>query len=218
MRDPIGPAASPEPLEASPDGGVLRTTRRTFLGTTAAGAAAIAVGLPDGAEAARPPPAVRGPGELAVTLKVNGTSRRVLVTPATTLVEALREGLSLTGTQVGCDRGACGACTVLLDGVPVSSCLTFALDVGDREVTTIEGLQRGEALHPVQQAFVDHDALQCGFCTPGMVMSCAALLLRNEAPTLDDVKAAVSGNICRCGTYPKVFEAVLAAADATARR
>ena len=158
-------------------------------------------------------PAVVGPGVAAVTLRVNGSERRLNVEPRTTLAEALRFELGLTGTKVVCDRGSCSACTVWLDGTPVCSCMTLAVDVGGRAVTTIEGLApEGGALHPVQEAFVKYDALQCGFCTPGMVMSCAALLARNPSPTLEDVVAATSGNLCRCGTYPKVFEATLAAA------
>ena len=132
--------------------------------------------------------------------------------PRTTLADALRLHLGLTGTKIGCDRGACSACTVWLDGVPVNSCMTFALDAVGRNVTTIEGLAQGDRLHPVQDAFIAHDAMQCGFCTPGMVMSCAALLARNANPTRDDVRAATSGNLCRCGTYPNVFDATLAAA------
>jgi xanthine dehydrogenase YagT iron-sulfur-binding subunit len=187
-----------------------KPTRREFLTVSAAGAAAAA--LPCEAEAAPSAvPKLRGPGAVPIALRVNGARRRLEVEPSATLAEALRDGLGLTGTKLGCDRGACSACTVLLDGVPASACMTFALDVGEREVTTIEGLARGGALHPLQEAFVAHDATQCGFCTPGMVMSCAALLARNPHPTLDDVKQAVSGNLCRCGTYPKVFEAVLAA-------
>jgi aerobic-type carbon monoxide dehydrogenase small subunit (CoxS/CutS family) len=145
-------------------------------------------------------------------MRVNGSEKRVEVEPRSTLADALRFELAMTGTKVVCDRGACSACTVWLDGVPVNSCSTFALDAAGRSVTTIEGLARGEVLHPVQQAFIDHDAMQCGFCTPGMVMSCAALLTRNASPSIDDVRAATSGNLCRCGTYPKVFEATLAAA------
>jgi aerobic-type carbon monoxide dehydrogenase small subunit (CoxS/CutS family) len=118
----------------------------------------------------------------------------------------------LTGTKIGCDRGACSACTVWLDGTPVSSCMTLALDARGKAVTTIEGLADGDKLHPVQQAFVDHDAMQCGFCTPGMVMSCAALLNRKPDPTLDDVKHAISGHICRCGAYPNIFNATLSVA------
>ncbi|BDG03190.1 (2Fe-2S)-binding protein [Anaeromyxobacter oryzae] len=206
---PTDPGAHPQADER--EDGAWRTTRREFLAYSAVGTG-VAVGLPGGAAAAPAASELRGPGEVAITLRVNGGRRRVSVLPSTSLAEALRDRLGLTGTKVGCDRGACSACTVLLDGMPVSSCLTFALDVGDREVTTIEGLARGAALHPVQEAFIAHDALQCGFCTPGMVMSCAALLAHNPSPTLDDVKAAVAGNACRCGTYPKVFEAVLAAA------
>jgi xanthine dehydrogenase YagT iron-sulfur-binding subunit len=155
---------------------------------------------------------VLGPGPVPVSLTVNGQVRSLRLDPATTLVEALRLELGLTGTKVGCDRGACSACTVWIDGEVAASCMTFALDVQGRKITTIEGLADGERLHPVQAAFVEHDALQCGFCTPGMVMTCAALVEHNPRPTLDDVKTAVSGNLCRCGTYPNVFKATLAAA------
>jgi aerobic-type carbon monoxide dehydrogenase small subunit (CoxS/CutS family) len=145
-----------------------------------------------------------------ITLRINGKTQQVSVEPRTTLAEALRDQLHLTGTKVVCDRGACSACTVMLDGLPVNSCMTFALDVGKREVTTIEGLGTPEQMHPVQAAFVEHDALQCGYCTPGMVMSSAALLKENPNPAEEDIRHAIRGNICRCGTYPKIFEAVLA--------
>src|ERR1044071_6185302 len=147
-----------------------------------------------------------------VTRRGNGKEQKLKVEPRTTLAEALRFELGLTGTKVVCDRGSCSACTVWLDSTPVCSCMTLAVDVGSRSVTTIEGLAKGGGPHPVQEAFVEHDALQCGFCTPGMVMSCAALVERKRDITLEDVKRAVSGNLCRCGTYPKVFEATLAAA------
>jgi len=153
-----------------------------------------------------------GPGPVPITLRINGKEHQLSVEPRTTLAEALRDGLQLTGTKVVCDRGACSACTVLIDGTPVNSCLTFALDVGQREVTTIEGLGTPDQMHPVQEAFVEYDAAQCGYCTPGMVMSTAALLKSNPNPTLEDVQHAVRGNLCRCGTYPKVFQAALAAA------
>jgi aerobic-type carbon monoxide dehydrogenase small subunit (CoxS/CutS family) len=188
-------------------------SRRGFI--QGAGLTAASVTLLDSATealAAARPPNVMGPGTVPLTLRVNGTPRKLEVEPRTTLAEALRGPLGMTGTKVVCDRGACSACTVFLNGTPVTSCMTLALDVGAREVTTIEGLAKGTHLHPVQEAFIAHDALQCGFCTPGMVMSCAALLARNPHPTLDDVKDATSGNLCRCGTYPKVFEATLAAA------
>src|SRR5207249_5973466 len=130
----------------------------------------------EGLAAGERAPAVVGPGAVALVLHVNGQPHRIAVEPSTTLAEALRFTIGLTGTKVACDRGACSACTVHLDGVPVCACLTLAVDVGARAVTTVEGLQRGEALHPVQRAFIEQDAMQCGFCTPGMVMSCAALL------------------------------------------
>lgn len=216
MREEPG-RREPEPAEDGAAGEPLQLTRRTFLvGSAAAAGLAAVPGLAAPAPGAGP--AMRGPGEVAIALRVNGARRHLGVLPSTTLAEALREGLGLTGTKIGCDRGACSACTVLLDGTPVSSCMTLAIEVGDREVTTIEGVARGEKLHPVQEAFVRHDALQCGFCTPGMVMSCVALLDRNPSPSLDEVKGAVAGNACRCGTYPRVFEAVLAARDGLTKR
>lgn len=192
-------------------------SRRAFLcgaGITAAGSALLDSGLLQEAHAASlGGAAARGPGAVPVSLKVNGTVRAVQIEPRATLAEVLREGLHLTGTKVICDRGACSGCTVWLDGSPINSCMTFALDVGTREVTTIEGLSPAGSVHPVQAAFVEHDALQCGYCTPGMVMSCAALLANNPNPTLAEVKHAVRGNLCRCGTYPKVFSATLDAAQ-----
>jgi aerobic-type carbon monoxide dehydrogenase small subunit (CoxS/CutS family) len=155
-----------------------------------------------------------GPGAVPITLRVNGSERSLTIESRTTLAEALRGPLGLTGTKIGCDRGACSACTVLLDGQPVCSCMMLAVDVGHCAVTTIEGLAQGDTLHPVQQAFIDHDALQCGYCTPGMVLSCAALIARNPHPGADDVKVAISGHYCRCGTYPHVIAATLAAAIA----
>jgi aerobic-type carbon monoxide dehydrogenase small subunit (CoxS/CutS family) len=195
-------------------------SRRGFLLGT--GVAAATTAVLEGCRApeieAKSPAPVFGPGRVGLTLRVNGVERRVEVEPRTTLAQALRTELRLTGTKVVCDRGSCSACTVWLDGTPVCACMTFALDAAGRAVTTIEGLARGDALHPVQEAFIEHDALQCGFCTPGMIMSCAALLQRTPSPTLEDVRAATSGNLCRCGTYPKVFEATLAAAKVVGGR
>ncbi len=150
-----------------------------------------------------------GPSALPIKLHVNGHDQTVTVEPRFTLAATLREHMGLTGTKVVCDRGSCSACTVWIDDVPSLACMTLAIDAVGRKITTIEGISDGEHMHPVQAAFVKHDAMQCGFCTPGMVMSCAALLKRNAFPTLDDVKHATSGNLCRCGTYPKVFAATL---------
>lgn len=193
-------------------------SRRAFLKTSGLGAAAVTVMSTGVAAMSDGGPKVIGPGAVSITLKVNGKALQTEVTPASTLAEALRGPLNHTGTKVVCDRGSCSACTVWLDGVPVNSCMTLALDVGQREVRTIEGLATGNVLHPVQAAFIEHDAMQCGYCTPGMVMSCAALLERNPHPTEADVQHATSGNLCRCGTYPKVFEATLAAAGRKGRK
>jgi len=161
-----------------------------------------------------------GPDAVPIKLHVNGQEHAVEVEPRYTLAETLRDHLNLTGTKVVCDRGSCSACTVWVDGAPQLACMTLAIDAAGHKITTIEDLSHGEQLHPIQAAFIKHDALQCGFCTPGMVMSCAALLERNSNPSLAEVKHAVSGNLCRCGTYPKVFAATLDAAkhgDASAR-
>jgi len=153
-----------------------------------------------------------GPDAMTIQMKVNGMVRSLSVEPRTTLASALRDHLELTGTKVVCDRGSCSACTVYVDGKPVNSCMMSVFDVGDKEVTTIEGIAKDGELHPVQEAFIEHDASQCGYCTPGMVMSCAHLLENNGDPTLEDVKKATRGNLCRCGTHPHVFKATLAAA------
>jgi xanthine dehydrogenase YagT iron-sulfur-binding subunit len=185
----------------------MTVSRRLFL--SSAGAAA----LIDEAHSvlAADEPAIAGPGAVPIALTVNGVAREVSAAPNVTLAEVLRGQLDLTGTKIGCDRGACSACTVWLDGAPVAACMVLAIDVGNRTVTTIEGLAQGDTLHPVQEAFIAYDAMQCGYCTPGMVMSCAALLQRVPQPTADDVRAAISGHVCRCGTYPHVIAAVLAA-------
>ena len=155
---------------------------------------------------------VIGPDAVAITLHVNGEAWTLHVEPRTTLAEALRGPLRLTGTKVACNRGACSACTVWLDGTPICSCMMLAVEVGARRVTTIEGLAAGGTLHPVQKAFIEHDALQCGFCTPGMIMSCAALVERSPEVKAEDVRVALSGHFCRCGTYPHAVTATLAAA------
>ena len=195
-------------------------TRREFLKGTGAAITGVAV-LDTGLCAAGTAATEAGTNEIAkssgpatISLNVNGVQRSVAVEPQATLAEVLRGPLDLTGTKIGCDRGACSACTVWVDHVPVASCMMLASDVGEREVVTIEGLARGDTLHPVQSAFIAHDAVQCGFCTPGLVMSCAALVENHPDPSLEDIKAAISGHLCRCGTYPHVFAATLDAAKA----
>lgn len=149
----------------------------------------------------------------ALQLTVNGELRQVLVEPYYSLLDALRDDIRLTGTKKGCDEGDCGACTVFLNGKPVTSCMVLAHSAHDSEVTTIEGLANLEELHPVQQAFVDHGGLQCGFCIPGLIMSATALLQENPNPTEEEVRFGIGGNLCRCTGYSKVVEAVLAAAE-----
>jgi aerobic carbon-monoxide dehydrogenase small subunit len=152
---------------------------------------------------------------LKTSVTVNGTRRDVEIDPRLTLVYLLRETLGLTGTHVGCTTGNCGACTVLLDGKTVKACSIFAADVNGSEIVTIEGLSTGvRELHPAQQAFVDHQGLQCGFCTPGMVLSALALLEENPRPTEDDIRHAISGNLCRCTGYQFIVESIQAAAAA----
>jgi xanthine dehydrogenase YagT iron-sulfur-binding subunit len=216
--------AMPDPTKLDPsspghDAEKPGITRRGFLkgaGLTAAGAALLDGVQAFGREAAAATTAgvtEFGPGPVPVKLKVNGKEHAVEIEPRTTLADALRIHLGMTGTKIICDRGACSGCTVWLDKVPVNSCMTLAIDAIGHEVTTIEGLSAaGAEPHPLQTAFVKHDAMQCGFCTPGMVMSCAALLEKNPHPSEQDVRHAISGNLCRCGTYPKVFAATLEAA------
>ena len=147
-----------------------------------------------------------------VTLKVNGLRHRLEVEPRATLLEVLREDLQLTGTKKGCDQGQCGACTVLLNGRPVYSCLTLAIETVGKEILTIEGLSTGETLHPVQKAFVQEMGMQCGFCTPGQILATVALLAKNSNPTESQLRQALAGNLCRCGAYPKIFQSVQTAA------
>ena len=185
-------------------------SRRALIGGAAA---ATVAGL--GPAEADAPEAVKGAApRFELVLNVNGVDHTVAVEPQAMLAEVLRGPLKLTGTKIACMRGACSACTVWLDGEPIPSCMMLAIEVGARKITTIEGLARGDELHPVQEAFLDHDALQCGYCTPGMAMAAAALLERNPNPTETDVKEAISGHVCRCGTYPHVVAATLAAARA----
>ncbi|HVW69787.1 MAG TPA: (2Fe-2S)-binding protein [Steroidobacteraceae bacterium] len=194
----------------------LQSSALTTAVTTLAGAAAVATQT--SAHTAASKPREVGPEPTPVTFVINGSASTLMIEPRMTLAQVLRETAGLTGTKIACDRGACSACTVLLDGAPVNSCMLLAVEAAGHEVTTIEGLASGEELHPVQAAFIEHDALQCGYCTPGMVISCAALLARVKDPTPEDVKAAISGHLCRCGTYPHVITATVAAAKARAEQ
>jgi aerobic-type carbon monoxide dehydrogenase small subunit (CoxS/CutS family) len=158
-----------------------------------------------------------GPGPVPFELSVNGRKHALELPPATTLAEALHDGLGLTGTKRVCDRGACGACTVMLDGRIIDSCSLLAIDAVGREVVTVEGCGTPEKPSPVQAAFVSCDALQCGYCTPGMVVSCTALLARVPNPSRAEIAEGIAGNICRCGTYANIFEAVARAANGGGR-
>ena len=189
----------------------LEVSRRTFIASVGAGvvgAAALEKGV-----AAQAPRLGAGDAR-AMRLRVNGRERQIEVAANTTLLEALRDQLELTGTKPGCERGECGACTVLVGDEARYACLTLALEVEGAEITTVEGLMRGEALGDVQQAFVERDAFQCGYCTSGQVMAVEALLRRSPDPSAAEVREGVSGNLCRCGAYPHIFDA----ADLAARR
>ncbi len=148
-----------------------------------------------------------------IRLVVNGKSYKISIPPWRTLLEVIREDLKLTGTKEGCGLGECGACTVIMDGRTVNSCLVLAAEADGKQITTIEGLADGDKLHPIQQAFVDHGGLQCGFCTPGMIMSAKALLDEKPTPTEDEIKRGIAGNLCRCTGYTKIIESIKAVAE-----
>ena len=156
----------------------------------------------------RPPQALPVPGRMTVTLYVNGVERKLDIAPWTTLLDALRLHLDLTGTKKGCDHGQCGACTVLIDGRRINSCLTLAVMKEGARIVTVEGLAKGDALHPLQQAFIEHDAFQCGYCTSGQICSAVGLIAEGKARTADEIRELMSGNICRCGAYPNIVTAI----------
>ncbi|MEA2871097.1 MAG: xanthine dehydrogenase YagT iron-sulfur-binding subunit [Hyphomicrobiales bacterium] len=164
--------------------------------------------MAQGSIARKAPDTIAPPGKLTVTLTVNGVERKLSVAPWTTLLDALRDHLDLTGTKKGCDHGQCGACTVLVDGRRINSCLTLAVMKAGAQVTTIEGLANDGALHPLQQAFIEHDAFQCGYCTPGQICSAAGLIAEGKAKSADEIRELMSGNICRCGAYPNIVAAI----------
>ncbi|MDX1872064.1 (2Fe-2S)-binding protein [Mycolicibacterium sp. 120266] len=212
-ENPIDNRTEAEPESTTPDepSGV---SRRSFIGwsgtavVVSVGGTVLVTRLADrGAESAA------SAADIPVTLRVNGTEHTVDLDPRTTLLDALRDRIGLTGTKKGCDHGQCGACTVHVDGRRVLSCLTLAATVQRRAVMTIEGLADGDELHPVQQAFIDNDAFQCGFCTPGQIMSAVAVIEGGRTGTDDEIREQMSGNICRCSAYPFIVEAVKAASD-----
>ncbi len=192
-------------------------SRRSFIkglgggivGTVTVGAAASSSTTESGSEGAT----IRGPAKVQIALTVNGKKHRLEVEPRTTLLDAIRDQLGFTGSKRVCNRGECGACTVILNGSTILACSMLALDADGAKIETVEGLAKGSKLSPVQEAFVKHDAMQCGFCTPGFIVSSTALLRENPQPSLDEIKMGVSGNICRCGTYPHIFAAVAEAAQ-----
>jgi xanthine dehydrogenase YagT iron-sulfur-binding subunit len=180
-------------------------TRRAVV---AAGAVVpLAMSLPPGAAAQSAAPTA-SPTPVAANLTINGTQHALTLDPRTTLLDLLREHLGLTGTKKGCDQGQCGACTVLIDGRRANACLTFAVMLDGAQITTVEGLAKNGALHPLQQAFIDHDAFQCGYCTPGQLCSAAGLMAEGRAKTPDEIRELMSGNICRCGAYSNIVAAI----------
>ncbi len=206
--EPVAPDADPGPGDQGCGRHGAGFTRRGFLKTMGIGAAAVAAsrGL-----AAQAPPDVAeiDPEQMAaVDLDINGRRHRLLVEPRWSLLFVLREKLGLTGTKVGCERGECGACTVLIDDLPRYACLTLAVEAEGHRITTLEGLMDGEDLGPVQEAFLETDAYQCGYCTPGQIMAAEGLLRRRPSPSPEEIRRGVSGNLCRCGAYTNIFAAV----------
>lgn len=199
------------PESGLPDEQREKVSRRTFIKGASAVAAVGVVQIPGaaaGIDKVGVEPDILGPGPVSIRLRVNRSDLDVEAPPSTTLLDLLRDHHGLTGTKRVCDRGSCGACTVLIDGRVVDSCSMLAIDAIGSEITTIEGIGTPENLSDLQQAFIETDALQCGFCTPGMVVSCTALLEQNSSPDRDQIRQGIAGNICRCGTYQNVIEAV----------
>jgi aerobic-type carbon monoxide dehydrogenase small subunit (CoxS/CutS family) len=197
--------------------GKQKISRRTFL-ETASGAVAVGLLVKPASRAKASTTATKrpplGPGQVAVTLNVNGKDHVLKLEPRVTLVEALRERLGLTGTKRTCDHGECGACTVLINGRAICSCMTLAVNAQGKKIITIEGLAQGKLLARLQKAFVEHDAMQCGFCTPGMIMSLKALLDQHPRATSAQIRTAIAGNYCRCGALPHILQAANAVARA----
>ena len=211
-------------MEPAADSGPDReggSSRREFIRSLAAISAGLTVAAPlsravvvteNGIPKSAPPDTGGVPGLTGINLRVNGKGERLVVDPRVTLLDALRDRLQLTGTKKGCDRGACGACTVHLDGRRVLSCLTLAVMAQGKEITTIEGLAKGDALHPVQAAFIECDGFQCGYCTPGQIMSAVACISEGHTGSDREIREFMSGNLCRCGAYPNIVDAIKVAA------
>ena len=183
-------------------------SRRDFLKISSISAAAVPLIGTKVVYAAGDPVKVYGPGKVPVELTINGKKQALQLEPRITLLDALRDNLNITGAKRVCDRGECGACTVLLDNKAVYACSILAIDAQGKQITTVEALTRGDKLHPVQQAFVDNDASQCGFCTPGFIVATKAFIDKHPAPTADDIRRGLSGNLCRCGTYHGIQQAI----------
>ena len=201
-------------LDGAEDKGVgsLKVSRRGFLKGVGTGTVTVAMTgvpfvLPSESWGAQP----AGVKEAIIRLNVNGADYRLKVKSHWTLLEVLRKELGLTGTKKFCDRGSCGACTVIMEGMPIYACSRLAIEADNKRITTIEGLSEGEKVHPIQEAFMQHDGLQCGFCTPGFIMSVKALADKNPRPSSVEMKEALSGNVCRCAAYPKILESAMAA-------
>jgi xanthine dehydrogenase YagT iron-sulfur-binding subunit len=190
-----------------------RVSRRGFLSSVGTGALTVAAVGSAAAEAAPSGTVVQASELTKVALHINGRRHELLAEPRWSLSFVLREELGLTGTKSGCDRGECGACTVLIDDVPRYACMTLAVEAEGKPIVTVEGLMRGEELGPTQQAFLEEDAFQCGYCTPGQIMAAEGILRANPDPSLDEVRLGVSGNLCRCGTYAHIFKAARRAAE-----
>jgi xanthine dehydrogenase YagT iron-sulfur-binding subunit len=192
--------------EADASSSSRQPTRREVV----AGAAVVPIAMSMNSDATAQPRAANGASSSAVSvnLTVNGTRHALTLDPRSTLLDVLREHLDLTGSKKGCDQGQCGACTVLIDGRRVVSCLTLAVMTDGKSITTIEGLAKNGTLHPLQQAFIDHDAFQCGYCTPGQICSAAGLIAEGKAKSAEQIRELMSGNICRCGAYTNIVAAI----------
>ena len=206
-------AARPGKKKTVRAGATVRSAKKTMARPSAKAPAAKTVARGPAAKTA-PEKSIPAPAKIPVTLIVNGAERKLALAPWTTLLDALRDHLDLTGSKKGCDHGQCGACTVLVEGRRINSCLALAVMQDGKRVTTIEGLAKNGALHPLQQAFIDHDAFQCGYCTPGQICSAAGLIAEGRAKSADEIRELMSGNLCRCGAYPHIVAAIRQAMEA----